>query len=53
MTAPVGTSLPTLDFIGDGDLPNSSSDARSSVLLVKLTCFLTGAVAGTGGRALP
>lgn len=52
ITAPVGTSLPAPNFIGDGDLPNSSCEARSRVLLEKLTCFFTGAVAGTAVRAL-
>jgi hypothetical protein len=52
MTAPVGISLPALNFIGEGDFPSSLSDARCNVLLLKSTCFLTGAVAGTTGRAL-
>lgn len=52
MTAPVGISLPALNFIGDGDLPTSFSDARCNVLLLKSTCFFTGAVAGMAGKAL-
>ena len=52
MTAPEGTSDPARSFMGEGDLPSSSHAARSSVLLVKLTCFFTGAVLGIGGRAL-
>lgn len=50
--APEGTSEPARSFIGEGDLPRSSHTTRSKVLLVKLTCFFTGAVCGTTGRGL-
>lgn len=53
MTAPEGTSDPARNFIGEGDLPSSSQAARSIVLFVKLTCFLTGAVLGNAGRTQP